>query len=52
MRAVVFVIRPRGNQFDRIGAKDGQIAVVLFPLLDIPGIVRIGFLTVAQLMPA
>ena len=50
MGAVIFVVRTRGNQLDCVRPEDSQVPVVLFPLLDVPCVIRIGFLTIAKLI--
>src|SRR5258706_1479812 len=52
MRAVGVIVRAGWYQLDGIAAKDSQVAKVLLPHRQIPGIVRIAFWTEPQLMSA
>ncbi len=52
MRAVGRIVGPRGKQFDRVGAEDGQVADVLFPHRHRPGVVGVGLRSISKLMPA
>ena len=52
MRAAGVVVGTRRDQLDGIGTEDGQVAEVTLPLGQVPGVVRIGLGTIAQLMTA
>ncbi len=52
MRTVRVVVGTRRNELDRIAAEDGQVADVLLPLGQVPGIVGIRFGPIAKLMTA
>lgn len=50
MGTVTVVIGPWRHQLDRIGSPDRQIANILLPHRDIPGIIGVGLRSVAELM--
>ena len=50
MRAVRLIIRSRRHQFDGVRAEHRQIANILIPGRDIPGIVGIRFGPITELM--
>ena len=52
VRAVGVVIRAGRDQFNRVGAKDDQIPIVLLPGGQVPGVVGMCLRTVTELMPA
>ncbi len=52
MRAIGKIVRARRNQFDRVGTEHRQIANVLIPCRNGPGIIGIGFRAIAKLMAA
>ena len=52
MKAVGIVVRSRRNQLNGVGSKCNQVAIILLPLVDIPGIVGICFGAIAKLVTA
>ena len=52
MRAIGVVIRARRDHLDGIGAEDREIADVVLPLGQVPGIIRVGLGPIAELVPA
>ncbi len=51
VRASGGVVAARRNQLDRVAAEHGQVAIVLLPLRQIPGVVAVGLGPIAKLMP-
>ena len=52
MGAVAGVVRARRDELDGVAAEDGQVAIILLPLREVPGVVAIGLRSIAQLMAA
>ncbi len=52
VRAVGGIVGTRRDEFDGVGAEDGQVADVAFPHGDAPAVVGVGLGAVAQLMAA
>ena len=52
VRAVACVVAARRNQLDGVAAEHGQVAIVLLPLAQVPGVVTVGLRPIAELMPA
>ena len=52
MRAVGVIVGTGRDQLDGIGAEDRQLADVALPLGQVPGVVRVGLGTIAELMTA
>src|SRR5262249_17313321 len=50
--AICRVIRARWNQLNRVGAENGQISDVTFPVFDIPSVIRVCLRPIPKLMPA
>ena len=49
--AVGGVVGARGDQLDGVGAEDREVADVLLPLREVPGVVRVRLRPVAELVP-
>ena len=52
MRTVRVIIRTWRDQLDGVAAEDGEVAIVLFPDGQIPGVIGMGFRPVTELMAA
>src|SRR5439155_25953899 len=52
MRTVAVIVRARWDQLDRVAAKDRQVAKVLLPDGQVPGVVRIALGAIAELVSA